>query len=293
MVATYLIVCLQRFVDAQAFPSSSAFLNPDALSGRLLPRHLRLVGFCLGTLFRLLPILRRLFTKVLPTTKAGSMTARTHFLDESVRLAVADGAQQLVILGAGFDTRPARLRQILGNVRLFEVDLPSTQAAKRAVLQRAGLADEWGSVFVPVDFRNAGWMEALRQAGCKLGSTRTHVLWEGCIYYLTDQAVAATLRAFRKPGVSLSFDLFSKDVGINSEDNGVRSMSRYVRSIGEPVLFGINFDGLRDWASEHGWDVTDGLLRPEDITDRFFPDLEADHEPYSYHGMVSMRPASS
>lgn len=292
---TYLLVCLKRFVYSKAFPVSSAFCNPDTVSGRLLPWHLRFVGYFVGTAFRLLPFLMPAFTKAIPMARSGSVTARTRFLDDSVRSAVADGAKQLLILGAGFDTRPERLRDILAGVRVFEVDLPSAQAAKRAALQRAGLADDWGSVFVPVDFSNADWPDKIRQAGCELGSVRTHVLWEGVIYYLTEDAVVATLRALRKPGVSLSFDMIDKD-GASGEvatDPAARAMTRHVRSVGEPVRFGVDFERIRDWAAAHGWGVTDALCGAEEVCARFYPDPEAGNEPYSFHGMASMRSTSS
>lgn len=95
------------------------------------------------------------------------------------------------------------------------------------------------------------------------------MLWDGVIYYLSNEAVAATLRALRKPGVSLSFDMFSKDFSVFA-----RTMSRYVRFIDEPTLFGIDFDGVRDWASKHGWDVTDALCGPKEINTRFFADAD-------------------
>lgn len=63
-------------------------------------------------------------------------------------------------------------------------------------------------------------------------------------------------------GISKDFSVFA------------RTMSRYVRFIDEPTLFGIDFDGVRDWASKHGWDVTDALCGPKEINTRFFADAD-------------------
>lgn len=290
MVATFQMVCKLRFVHSKAFPKTSDYRSPDALSGRLLPWHQRLTGSCRGTLFRLFPSYLRSYLGKRPTADGTSMTARTRFLDESVRSAMADGAKQLIILGAGLDTRPGRLRDVLKCVRVFEVDLPNTQAAKRAALHRAGLSNDWGSTFVPVDFNNDNWPDALREAGCVLGNVRTHVLWEGCMYYLPEEAVKATLRALRKPGVSISFDMFTKDVLGDTKDTLALALADFVRAIGEPFLSGIDFKYMEDWAAEQGWEVTDVLRSPEDISARFFPDKKAGLEPFSSHGMASMRP---
>jgi len=43
---------------------------------------------------------------------------------------IADGLQQMVIIGAGFDTRPYRFEDLKENVKVFEVDHPVTQQVK-------------------------------------------------------------------------------------------------------------------------------------------------------------------
>lgn len=150
-------------------------------------------------------------------------------------------------------------------------------------------------MFIPVDFRDADWPDTLQQAGCNLDGTRTHVLWEGVIYYLTDEGVATTLRAFRHPGVSLSLDVIDMDAarGEDADDPGSRQCARYSASVGEPIRFGIDFERMQEWAASHGWDVTDSLLTPEDISARFFPHPEPGHEPNGSEGSATMRPSSS
>ena len=58
------------------------------------------------------------------------LALRVAYLDRLVGLAVDRlSIRQVVILGAGYDTRAARLPR--AGVRFFEVDHPATQAAKR------------------------------------------------------------------------------------------------------------------------------------------------------------------
>jgi methyltransferase (TIGR00027 family) len=59
------------------------------------------------------------------------MQVRTRFIEERLAEAIERGATQLVILGAGFDTRGYRLTELLRHARVFEVDQPSTQEYKR------------------------------------------------------------------------------------------------------------------------------------------------------------------
>src|SRR5580704_2024908 len=65
------------------------------------------------------------------------LALRVAYLDRLVQLAIDElSIRQVVILGAGYDTRAARLPR--AGTTYFEVDHPATQAAKRERL--AGLA---------------------------------------------------------------------------------------------------------------------------------------------------------
>jgi len=58
-----------------------------------------------------------------------SIIARVRYFDDIVKSSIGDGLEQLVILGAGYDTRAYRIEG-LKNVRVFEVDQPATQKRK-------------------------------------------------------------------------------------------------------------------------------------------------------------------
>ena len=80
------------------------------------------------------------------------VNARTHWIDAALRRALADGAAQVVILGAGYDSRAYRFREAYPQVNFFEVDLPATSARKRE-----RLAEVFGAVptyvrYAPIDF---------------------------------------------------------------------------------------------------------------------------------------------
>src|SRR5580765_6339307 len=106
--------------------------NPDWMAERLLgPDELALLG----------P--DHVFRKALTTDYMQAMQdravavpvayflVRTRFIDDSLMRAVRAGATQVVILGAGFDSRAYRFRQRLGHVKVFEVDYGPTQAFKK------------------------------------------------------------------------------------------------------------------------------------------------------------------
>ena len=118
-----------------------------------------------------------------------SAAARTRLIDDRVVAAVAGGAQQVVILGAGFDARAIRLAA-LGPCSVFEVDHPATQARKRRLLGTRAPANVR---FVPTDFAMGQLDAAIAAQGYDV-ERRSVVIWEGVTNYLTAGAVDETLR---------------------------------------------------------------------------------------------------
>lgn len=118
------------------------------------------------------------------------LALRTLTIDAHLRDALASGARQLVILGAGLDGRAYRLRG-LADVRVFEVDHPATQAWKqRRTATLPVLAKS--RTFVPVDFERDSLDAALARAGHD-SAVPTVWIWEGVVMYLTPSAMRATL----------------------------------------------------------------------------------------------------
>jgi methyltransferase (TIGR00027 family) len=121
---------------------------------------------------------------------ADLIALRTAAIDAAVRDAIAIGATQLVILGAGYDGRAWRMPELAG-VRVFEVDHPATQGDKRAHLSELPAAI--GQVaFVSIDFERESLDAVLERAGHDR-SLPTCWIWEGVVMYLTRDAMRATL----------------------------------------------------------------------------------------------------
>ena len=85
-----------------------------------------------------------------PLAGAAAVDGRAHaeLVDDLVTTALDAGAHQLVLLGAGYDTRGLRLTSAAAS-SVFEVDHPATQAHKRAALAPAAAH---ATTYVPVDF---------------------------------------------------------------------------------------------------------------------------------------------
>jgi methyltransferase (TIGR00027 family) len=164
-------------------------------------------------------------------------SARVTFFDGVVDRFLP-GIGQLVLLGAGFDTRPYRLPKDTP-VRSFEVETPTTQAVKRAMLDKAGI-DTSKVAFVAADFETEDWFGKLVGAGFDTGRPGLF-LWEGVIIYLDHEAVEDTLRkvADCAKGTLLAFDYYTT-VSLESNDMYWRFARASTKSAGEPLKFGVD-----------------------------------------------------
>lgn len=195
-----------------------------------------------------------------PTDMATSLQVRTCWLDDVVNSFIHEGQSeevpiQVVILGAGYDTRCFRLadgsvsssasssrRRDINRRRVtwFEADAKGTQEAKMAALEEAEL-DTSHVTFVPVDFTiRAGWLDALVEAGLDL-SVKSLFVWEGVTMYLPREAVELTLRTVGEnfpSGSKIAFTYITSEYAFDSRSQAL------LRRFGEPWLFALPSPGL-------------------------------------------------
>src|SRR5215472_13068765 len=126
----------------------------------------------------------------------GYFNARTRYFDDVLLEEARAGLEQVVILGAGFDSRSIRFSDALRAARVFEVDMPQVLALRAERLlpaqQTPGYQTTQPEIAVPIDFESEDLGEALRRHGYASGA-RTLFLWEGVTYYLPLEAVRAVL----------------------------------------------------------------------------------------------------
>jgi methyltransferase (TIGR00027 family) len=196
--------------------------------------------------------------------------ARTRFIDDVVS-ARADTASQMVILGAGFDTRAHRLAAA-GALTTFEVDHPATQARKRAVLERLGLP-EARVTYVAVDFEHDRLDERLRAAAFD-ASRPTIFVWEGVTNYLSPTAVDATLATIRDLAASGSLVVFTYvHAGVIDGTVHFDEAARWLHNVeraGEPWIFGLRPDEVGEFLRVRGYTL-ESDASTEELGDRWFP----------------------
>ena len=199
-----------------------------------------------------------------------SVVARTRLIDDAITASLEEHTEQLVILGAGFDSRAYRLPG-LRDIAVFEVDHPDTQTAKRKALVRVLSALPKHVRFVAIDF-NERELESVMPAAGYHESARTFILWEGVTNYLTEAAVDTTLRwcAHASPGSLLLFTYVHRDVLTKpGAFIGTERLFASLAKVGEKLTFGIEPDKLREFLAKRGL-FLESDVGAEEYRERYF-----------------------
>jgi methyltransferase (TIGR00027 family) len=230
----------------------------DPYAVRFLPGRYRLVAR-LARVPGLGHQIARYLDERFPAGPRASAVVRTRLIDDLVGAALTDGASQVLLLGAGYDSRAYRI-PAMAAARVFEVDHPATQATKHRLILGQVHPDRRAHVcFVPVDLVGDDLASALRAAG--FGSRqRTVVVWEGVTNYLTEPAVDATLRdlaAITASGSRIIFTYVDRAaLDGTGTFSGVEEWHAVVRQGGEPWTFGFDPADLPHYLAERGMSLT-------------------------------------
>jgi methyltransferase (TIGR00027 family) len=187
------------------------------------------------------------------------MLARTAFFDDLVEQALKEQIPQIVFLGAGYDTRPYRFRELIKGTRIFELDIKTTQQSKKSVLQEANIPVPENLTFIAVNFKTDRLSNVLLEGGFSKKKEALFI-WEGVTYYLPPNVVDETMDAIRSislPGSSIGFDYVSRFPEM-MEAYGVKALYEIMKSqiAGEPAdLFNIERGRIEEFLSKRGYKI--------------------------------------
>ena len=252
---TPLSVCMLRAIESLRPPSERLFNDKFATS--MFPGPARPDAALTGWMIQYIhPVAKVLINWVYPGVME-IVACRTRFIDDAIRTACATGVRQVVILGAGYDTRALRLP--CTGVRYFEVDREAIQAYKKERYAAATAQAAAQVSFVQVDFATQSLAAELRKAGFSAQLPTTFVM-EGVTVYITREAFVATLGFVASvPGARLIFTYFEQAAldrpeewgGPHAELNLAR-MQKIVTARGEPFISGYAPGEMQTFLGMHG-----------------------------------------
>lgn len=186
---------------------------------------------------------------------SGALVARARWFDEISQQSANTGYGQIVILGAGYDTRAYRLND-LKTTRVFEVDHPETIRVKVEKIREIFGTLPNQVTYVPADLEEDGLELKLAARGYD-SACRTLFLMEGLIMYLSPSSVDRLFSFIVKnspKGSSVLFDYCPEDDGTGFGPGwaSVRSATAFVRRQGEPLRSCVK-GSIRDFLTMRGF----------------------------------------
>lgn len=186
---------------------------------------------------------------------SNSIVARVRFFDDIVKSSINDGLEQLVILGAGYDTRAYRIEG-LDKIKVLEVDHPATQSIKiEKITEIFGLLPEYVT-YIPIDLELDNFGHQLLESGYDK-SLKTLFIMEGLLMYLSpeivDKILSFTVHNSGK-GSAIIFDYIPLSVvdGTCKLEAG-QNWRNGVMAVGEPFLFGIKDGKIQSFLVQRGF----------------------------------------
>ena len=264
--------------------------NPDWMAARLVTAAPRL------TALAKVPGVRRLLPPLAERLAPGAYhyeTARVKHIDAVLQAELREGLDQLVILGAGYDSRPYRFAEALRDVRAFEVDLAPMSAIKRRKMARLLSSPPPHVTYVEADLLDADLEERLTRHGYDIHAA-TLLILSGVAPYLGDAAVAelfAFVGRHSSPGSSIVFDyVFREMVEGDDSAHGARQIRKRLEELGEPLRFGIPAGGAQPFVERFGLTLISDL-EPDSLAQRYLrrADGSTAGRPYGFSALAHAR----
>jgi methyltransferase (TIGR00027 family) len=210
--------------------------------------------------------------------------ARTFHVDACLRRAIDGGFRQVVLLGAGFDTRAHRLASAEHDVRFFEVDFGELQREKKAALEHLPGSSARNIHYVASEFEADALAEIADAPGYD-SSEPTFFIWEGRSVDMTEDDVDAVLdfvSQYSVPDSGIVLDYVPRSMIDGSVAYyGDEEFRAFMAQAGRPLSFGIEDRNLRRFLAQRNFEVT-ALVTNYELETQYLIDSDG-----VLHGRVS------
>jgi len=255
--------CLSR--AASYMDKRECYTGPDNIAYVLIPAF-----------FKLLLKSKWLFSlfswRFFPDGIYEYVIARTKYLDAVFIEALEQGFTQIVIFGAGFDSRALRFNKLNRGTRIFELDAPLTQRDKVKVYLDKKLVIPENLVFVPIDFNREKLADKMAKAGF-VPNRKSLFILEGVTMYLSQEAIESTFHFISDvagTGSLIVFDYIHASV-LRKENKyyGEKKIYNTVAQVGEEWTFALEESQVEQFLGKYGFRKKDHNSAHE-LEEKFF-----------------------
>ena len=278
-------MALFRAIETPRPKSKRLFADPYAI--KFLDRQLQLVVRIAS-----IPVIGNFIPKLIHNRGVGAISsgiARTKYIDDLLEITIKEGSKQLIILGAGFDTRSIRL-EFLQQIRTIEIDHPDTSNFKQKIFANS-IGNLSGNIsFQQADFNKQTLDEIADNA--KVDYTLpTTIIWEGVTNYLTQEAIDRTFeftKRFTSP-FYIIFTYIDKEVLDNPQQfRGTTKLFANLKNNEEQWTFGFTPRELPTYLDQFGLNLVEDL-NATSYRLRYMPDRQSISEGYEFYRVAVAR----
>ncbi len=232
------------------------------------------------------PLIGRLIPKIIQRRGLGALSsgiARTRYIDDLLRETILKGVKQVIILGAGFDTRSLRL-DYLNSIPVIEIDHPDTAKWKINRLKEALRLLPQNVTYFRIDF-NKQSLEDLAKENNLNFNIPTTIIWEGVTNYLTQHAIDKTFEFVRRftTGSYLIFTYINRLVLDNPHSfMGTEKLFKNLSKNEERWTFGFKPEELSCYLAKFHLTLLEDLGAGE-YRQRYIPDREPISKGYEFY----------
>jgi methyltransferase (TIGR00027 family) len=278
-------MALFRAMETSLPRSRKLFNDPFAVT--FLDTKLR----CLTAVSRV-PLLNRYISVLIHKRAPGALSsgiARTKYIDDLLADSVLHGTRQVIILGAGFDTRGLRL-DFLKDVKVIEIDHPDTSNFKRARLHKHVKKFPVNILFYQADFNKQSLDEVAAHSKIDF-NVPTTLIWEGVTNYLTRTSIDATFRFTRNltRDFNIIFTYIEKAV-LDSPAGyeGAEKVRDILKHNEENWTFGFNPEELPGYLSRYDLKIIEDVNAAE-YRKKYMPERREINSGYEFYRVASAK----
>jgi methyltransferase (TIGR00027 family) len=204
--------------------------------------------------------------------------ARTKYIDSVFMDVLEQGFDQIVIFGAGFDSRAQRFSKLNKRTKIFELDAPITQEEKLNAFKEKRIMIPESLTYVPINFIQESLAEKLAEARFEKGRKSLFLL-EGVTMYLSDDAMDKTFTFIQDVAGRGSWVVFDYIyAGVLRQENkyyGEKDIFKTVAKAGEAWSFALEEGEIGSYLSKYNFNLKNHSNARE-LEERYFKNHEGE-----------------
>lgn len=249
---------------ASYLESNMHYKSDDYVAVKLLPLLIKLL-----LKFKIL----NLKSRISPKGIYPYVIARTKYIDGIFKDSIKNGFEQVLIMGAGFDSRAIRfVNSKESNIKVYEIDTKHTLNAKARQLNNRGINIPGNNIYITLDFDKESMREKLMKNRFNINKKTLFIL-EGLIMYLSHHAIDETFKLiydFSAPGSLIVFDyVYASVLRKELKYYGESAIYQRVKKDNEKWSFGIEEGEIESFLSSYNLSLIEHLDSGT-IEDKYF-----------------------